>query len=139
MSERACECRGIDEAPGCHHGALHWEAVRGSGRGRPVIYRRYTTGPERKESRGAVARRPEGVRALLYDWTTGNAVGTELGYFKTEREAKRAVEEAVGLGELCSTCGQSFDSPPCSLNRELGWSGHTRYGGAALAERHSQA
>lgn len=36
--------------------------------------------------------------------------------------------------EVCSTCGGSFDSPPCSLNRELGLSGHTRAGGAAAAD-----
>lgn len=37
--------------------------------------------------------------------------------------------ERVSSSEVCSTCGQSFDSPPCSLNRENGWSGHTAAGG----------
>lgn len=26
---------------------------------------------------------------------------------------------------VCSTCGQPMTAPACSLNRELGWSGHT--------------
>lgn len=33
--------------------------------------------------------------------------------------------------EVCSACGGSSDSPPCSLNRDLGLSGHTRAGGVA--------
>jgi hypothetical protein len=33
----------------------------------------------------------------------------------------------------CSTCGQRFSDPPCSLNRELGWSGHTIAGGIGAA------
>lgn len=38
------------------------------------------------------------------------------------------------LGILrCSTCGQKFSDPPCSLNRELGWSGHTVAGGIGAA------
>lgn len=36
--------------------------------------------------------------------------------------------------EVCSTCGGSFDSPPCSLNREIGLSGHTRTGGVAAGD-----
>lgn len=36
--------------------------------------------------------------------------------------------------ETCSTCGQPMDSPPCSLNREIGWSGHTVSGGACVPE-----
>ena len=31
----------------------------------------------------------------------------------------------------CTTCGGSPDSPPCSLNRDLGLSGHTYGGGVA--------
>lgn len=34
----------------------------------------------------------------------------------------------------CSTCGGSFDSPPCSLNRDLGVSGHTGGGGRQRGE-----
>lgn len=33
----------------------------------------------------------------------------------------------------CSTCGGTFDSPPCSLNRDIGWSGHTVSGGVGTA------
>lgn len=95
----ACACRGIDEAPGCHHGALHWEAIRSTtGRGRRIIYRRLTSDSNRRQaSIGAVSRHAEGVRALLYDWRAGSPGRTELGFFPTERRAMRAVEDAAGV------------------------------------------
>lgn len=75
--------------------ALSWEGVRDSRDRRCVIYWRLTAGPERTDSVGSVARKPEGVRAILYDWTRGNPARTELGYFQSVPRAKRAVEQAV--------------------------------------------
>lgn len=42
----------------------------------------------------------------------------------------RAAAAKYGAG-TCSTCGGLFDSPPCSLNREIRWSGHTVSAGTA--------
>lgn len=43
--------------------------------------------------------------------------------------------QAAGEGEeRCSTCGEVLDAPPCSLNRDIGWSGHTRAAGLLADE-----
>jgi hypothetical protein len=70
-----------------------WEAVRDTGRGRRILYRRLVR--EDGSSIGAVSRKPEGVRALMYgpDRKRPHQERRELGHFATEREAMRRVED----------------------------------------------
>lgn len=77
------------------HLGAHWEAVRQSDDRRRVVYWRYTTGPDRKQALAAVSRKPEGFRALLYDWEKGNPATTELGFYRSKTAAMRAVEKAM--------------------------------------------
>lgn len=68
--------------------------------------------------------------------TSGSKVATLVGdwladlHYDLAEDGPRPAQE----GELCSTCGGSSDSPPCSLNRGLGLGGHTRAGGVVAAD-----
>lgn len=72
-----------------------------------------------------------GILGGLADTLTqaaGNVQWRKTTRLRSIRPLWRRLGRRLGIVR-CSTCGQKFSDPPCSLNRELGWSGHTIAGG----------
>jgi hypothetical protein len=76
----------------------------------------------------------QGAFGALLD---GSAAITTTGVIAIgEADGPRPFDPAEAVGptppKTCSSCNQPMDSPPCSLNRDTGWSGHTVYGGVGV-------
>jgi hypothetical protein len=77
------------------------------------------------------------ARARKLERCTCNGVVRAFGGYSSGcpmHDPKDPPGESATPPEVCSTCGGSFDSPPCSLNREIGLSSHARTGGVKAGD-----
>lgn len=68
-----------------------WERVLDPKDRRRTAYWRLMTGQNRKDALGAVSHKPDGWRAIGYDWEQGNPKVIEYGDFGTRQDAQRVV------------------------------------------------